>query len=520
MSSVYKTVLAIAICLFLAVNLLTLKDGHNWGGDFGQYLKHAQNLLSGRNYDHGIYFVPQGDPSLDLRAGGFSPDKYPPGLPLLLSPLIAVWGIDLAALKSLNVIFWALWALIMAGMIRRRLGEPMALLALLFLLSSPWVFTFKQSITSDIPFLFFAFLAVAVYETRVEPKDAPPKRRLWGLVFFGLAAGFAVWIRTAGLALFVAAFIHLAVFKRDWRSLALTAAAALVTLVGQRLLIGPSVGYADQLLFAGSGNLVSQTLTTLLFAVYSLLRFFIPSPQLASYFIVRLVFGLVVLWVGVYFIWSRLAARSLSMADLFFVVYTGVIVLWPWATVTRFYLPTMGLGLILFLESFKGVKPVESLGKRAASVLGGMMALALAGNLVATASYWNYDDDAVMQPASQELFNWVKANVAADEHYIFFKPRVLAFFSGRTGAVYDRKASLTPQLERFRKAGIRWLILRRREAEAVASNPNYVEKWSNRRFVIFYAPPERSSLERPSGPAGGAGSGVGRRSPSTMATSG
>jgi hypothetical protein len=46
--------LLIPTLLFVLVNILTLNSGHNWGGDFAQYILHAQNILGHRPYSGDI----------------------------------------------------------------------------------------------------------------------------------------------------------------------------------------------------------------------------------------------------------------------------------------------------------------------------------------------------------------------------------------------------------------------------------------------------------------------------------
>src|SRR5689334_3374691 len=91
--------IAVILCwFFIAVTFLiqidTLYDGHNWGGDFAHYILSAKNLLDGRPYNDHIM--------LNMTI------TYPPGFPFLLMPLIKIFGINLKILKLLNVIFWYL----------------------------------------------------------------------------------------------------------------------------------------------------------------------------------------------------------------------------------------------------------------------------------------------------------------------------------------------------------------------------------------------------------------------------
>ena len=77
--------LAIALLLIAVWYALTLREGHAWGGDNAMYLLHARNLLSGMPYtDTGYLYNP---------ASGRFPVSYPPVFPLLLAPLVALFGV-------------------------------------------------------------------------------------------------------------------------------------------------------------------------------------------------------------------------------------------------------------------------------------------------------------------------------------------------------------------------------------------------------------------------------------------
>ncbi len=48
--------LVVFILLFFILNVSTIKDGHNWGGDFSQYITHAKNIAEGENYSKSYDF--------------------------------------------------------------------------------------------------------------------------------------------------------------------------------------------------------------------------------------------------------------------------------------------------------------------------------------------------------------------------------------------------------------------------------------------------------------------------------
>ena len=132
--------------MFIILNIWTLKDGHNWGGDFSQYIIHARNILEHREYSFSY--------NLDRDIA------YPPGLPLVLAPLINYFGIDFRVLKLPNIFFWLFYVLALYLLMKNRFDKESALLGALVFLFSPYFFWFKQNVISDIPFLFFATISL------------------------------------------------------------------------------------------------------------------------------------------------------------------------------------------------------------------------------------------------------------------------------------------------------------------------------------------------------------------------
>ena len=104
-----RDVWALASCLALAALYLALfRPGYSvmGGGDFALYLSHAQAIAEGRSYAAtGFVYNPAN--------AIMSPAAYPPGLPLLLAPVVALLGLDFTAIKlaMLAAVLGMLWAL-------------------------------------------------------------------------------------------------------------------------------------------------------------------------------------------------------------------------------------------------------------------------------------------------------------------------------------------------------------------------------------------------------------------------
>ena len=89
------------------------------------YVLHAQNLLSGQAYDDTGYIHNAGSARF--------PVSYPPVFPLLLAPLVAIFGVVWTPLKLATIASFIAALALLAAHERRRLG-PTERIALLFVI--------------------------------------------------------------------------------------------------------------------------------------------------------------------------------------------------------------------------------------------------------------------------------------------------------------------------------------------------------------------------------------------------
>jgi len=184
------TVGAVAICA--AVLVYGLRDNHQWGDDFAQYIAHAQNLVNGKPYiDTG---------HLNDVSAVLAPLAYPPVTPLLLAPIVKWRGLDWRWLKLPQVVSALIAILVWAALARHYLGDgPAALLALSIGLH-PITRLWSDFVMSDLIFLAqvaVAFLALERWIDRGAPNDS---RWLHGAAI-GAVIGAAILTRTVGVIL-------------------------------------------------------------------------------------------------------------------------------------------------------------------------------------------------------------------------------------------------------------------------------------------------------------------------------
>ena len=194
MSQLLKTKwLPYLLLVLLAMPLfyLNVHEQHTWGGDdYALYIKEADNISKGLPfYKTNFVFYD--------RNITYSPPQYPPGFPLLLAPVVKLWGL---AIKPM--LCW-LTAMVVAFMfatftwLRKRGVGDIAALCMCLLLGYSWlVVDAKDQVLSDIPCLLFTMLYFA---------NRRADRYSWGrIVALVLLAEMAMLIRTQSVLILAA----------------------------------------------------------------------------------------------------------------------------------------------------------------------------------------------------------------------------------------------------------------------------------------------------------------------------
>lgn len=143
--------------LLLPLFFINVKDSHNWSGDFALYILQAKNLVEGK---------PQTTTGYIFNEQCFlpSPQTYPVGFPILLSPFYVLFGNNILAFSYLISFVLFLLGLALYYFFRGHFSPAISGGALLLIVYNPWTLSFKGEILADIPFALFMMLAVIGFE--------------------------------------------------------------------------------------------------------------------------------------------------------------------------------------------------------------------------------------------------------------------------------------------------------------------------------------------------------------------
>ena len=405
--------------LFLMINIYTLNDGHNWGDDFAQYIQHSINLLGHQPYASNI--------ALDTWV------VPPPGFPLLLSPLIYVFGLNFKILKFLNVLLWAISAFAAYDLVLKRLGLFWARMVFVWFLTSPSFFFFKQNVLSDIPFMCFVLLSLWAFMKYEECQHKALGALSRGFLLLSIIfMSYSLLIRWAGISLLAAVIIYFLAVKKDWKRP-----------VG--FILGAAVSWAIALHSGSSvGGYFNKTTVTFqvwflaclnnIAYVFQIILGFFISDKISLYKMVTpaadismtIIFGMLILGLTGYFIY-RLYQKKISFMGCFTYCYLMGVICCPFHGGTRYVLPIV-IPVAVYVIML--IRPVSQ--KLAAFIFVFLILL----NIYAIASDFKFNDDDIYQKQSLEMERWVGINIKPGEFYMFYKPRALGLLTHRLGATF------------------------------------------------------------------------------------
>ena len=392
------------------VYLATLRPGQHWGDDFAQYVHHARNLATGTPYAETGYIYNLHNPAI-------GPRSYPPGFPVLLAPLVKVFGLDFRPMKMLVVVCFVGVLLLMPQVFRRDLPTPYLVALILVMGLNPYFWDIKDDVISDIPFLFFTLLSLYCFQ-RVEDPDS--RRRTTHAVLAGVAAYASVATRVLGVVLIPCFLLHDLLRQRRVSRMTVATCGIAVCLAGVQYAAGAQDGsYFDQLTL--SATTVGRNAVAYLRAFSDIWEN--GYNELGRKAVFVLTAGLAV------YGYRRALQLGPTVVEIFPWLYIVPVLVWPAYQGTRFLIPLIPFYLYYGMLGMHRLQFRAETRKRIIVALGAVVALVYAGKY-STMQYGPMADG-VATAESVELFQFVKQETPAEAIFVFSRPRALALFTDR-----------------------------------------------------------------------------------------
>ncbi len=431
----------VGIVLIFLFHATSVKQGHNWGGDFSQYILHAQQLVQGQPYADLGYVYSVKNP--------VGPRAYPPGFPIALVPALYLFGLNFVALKITVAIFFALALWAYWHIVQIHLPRWWALGSLAFLALSPRMLKFADNVLSDVPFLALTLVCIyAVHRFLTSPPNF--RNALWVTFSMIIACAF----HTRGLILMGALGFFVLLFQR--RHLLYTlgiTATAFIGVVAIYQAVGSGGTYLEHLSFHPV-DLYHNFVRNIVAYKRGLLRYLslYPSRNEGTLHFLVINNGILLIFIGFFFrgLVHNIKNKGIQYHDVFFAAYLSVILLYRWNQSIRYLYPIIP---ILILHAFVGIRLTFSFILRhtkwpkSLRFTRRLRPFAPVGIYVPLfLMYWVYfvfyptspGANILLDPNTNNLFQTVREHKSDISGIIFSHPRVMKLFTGaRTAVCYN-----------------------------------------------------------------------------------
>ncbi len=481
-----RNVIALAIVLFIPLIFIGTRTSHDWGDDFAQYIHQAANMVNG---------IPQSETGyVYSQLNYIGPQAYPVGFPLLLAPVYAVAGNNMAAFTSFISLIYIMLGLLMLAFYRRYFSWITALALALIFLYNPQMVIFKREVMSDIPFTALLLLNFIIY---LNYKTGNLKQ----FTLLALCTGIMLAVRPAGIV-FVAAIVADQVYtwirqKRDIGKYALRLSLVVLIPVFLYFTINslvfkiPSGGsIRDYLLFYYSGDFIRIIPENLSHHIEVFRFLYIPEAGIFKGF--SLLLGSVMLTMTLLGFINRVCKGPEAM-EWFFIFYVVMLLVFP--NNDSAYRLMVPLGFLFLFYAVSGLKTIQIFAGlptwKKAVPAGVLVFLLFLPGLVSIARSGSNILDGPQRPESIEAFDYIRKNVQPPSVVVFAKPRALALYAGCCGLADPFTTNPTLIHTQVMDSKASYLLINSKLTSEPMKRYSRVmlgrltKQWENKEFVLY-----------------------------------
>lgn len=472
---------ALLAVLVLPLLFICVRDTHDWGDDFAQYIVQARDLSQ-----DGVILPDRA--VLNWPAHGPAPKGI--GFSLLLVPVQAMFGTEVAPYAMLNVAVVMAIALLLFRYLRNVHATATAFIGALLFAYDRHVL---QACTEIMPDLLMA-LAVVLLMVFLHQ---PGQRRWWGAV---AVAVFAVWLKSAGWLLWLVLCVELV--RSRWRTeaqrpttmvmvcglLLPPVVVVLLPMLVSRSMVASGFWYAE--LF-DAGELMHRMGTNALIYARQVVHYF---EQELPMWMNRLLVPVVLATAAVGFI--RRVVKHYGAVELLVVLWVLMLLVYPDTnSAARFMLPLLPVVLVYLVEGSAWIAERMKLPR---VVLPAVLGAFLLAHALSVRWFAQHDNTAAMgpyAPAAQEAFEAVRRIVPADARVASTRPWAVHLFTGRTsmwaasptdpGRPVAHVADVQPQFALIASSPTEAGMYDEGYLMAVQANAQWVPVWRNEAFVLL-----------------------------------
>ena len=187
---------------FLRFNSLQLGTSY----DDAHYIILAESLSSGQGYQ--LINFPR--PQVEL--------AFPPGWPILLTPLTFIFPGNYTVLKVLSLVLWLASIILIYKIFSRRIKPPHLEIVTGLAALNPLLIGTSVTVMSESAYLFFSLLTLNLFDVWSDKVDG---KKDWLIVLIAVLALYTQLIRTIGISLAIVFLLYFLLTHR-WRAAGIT----------------------------------------------------------------------------------------------------------------------------------------------------------------------------------------------------------------------------------------------------------------------------------------------------------
>jgi hypothetical protein len=330
---------------------------------------------------------------------------------------------------------------------------------------SPFIWSFKNEISSDLPFLFFAAAALYLMDGPPAGRTPPnPNPLLHGertkaarsaagrsQIRFGVLAGLfmvlACGTRTVGVVLPAALVCHEFLLRKRPGLSVFTVSALLVVAAAAvlRFVLLPGTGYLDQMRLLTPARVTGNAWHY----AKSLAYFWSNGYAKPAAAILAAVFTLLAV-TG----YLRRVRAGTTILEVFLPLYLAVVLIWPPEQGMRFLIPALPLYLLCGFSGLDALAAAFPKLPARKAAIGLLVAIALSFGAHYSTLNFGPTETGPDRPASRALFDYVRRATGEEDVIAFAKPRVLALYTGRRAVALHETADVDALWAYAREVGV------------------------------------------------------------------
>lgn len=459
--------------LCLPLFFLNITDGHVWGDDHAQYIKEAMNIAEGKQYYKSDYVFNHLNPE-------YGPPQYPPGFPLLLAPVVKLWGLSYTHMLGFIAFMLSCLVFILFDYFRKHTGSVISAACLsLLCVYSGGILELKASVISDIPCWVFT----ALYINMRSSANFSRVR----MVLMVLVAVMAILIRSQALLIVAAeaGFIFITVFrngvKKGWfdimsafrmPSFKLILGILIVYIIVNKFIFpAPASGlsYYSKLFEYHQGSWLDSIGANLLYFNELITRMvhYYPDNKIA-YYIAKVAVYAITTFSVIGFL--RYAIKRFGYDEVYYIATIALVIVLSQQQGVRFIIYILPMHLLYVYSSVKEMLlPFLNIKGRWAAFLITVFYLGLGFDEFKKAVN-PPKDHLVPAEAESEAFAYLKENIDYNDAILFIKPRLLSLYTGKRAIVGAYQASVEENKELFEKEGVRYALISNKIEDGFTTN--------------------------------------------------